>query len=165
MKYFKTVLYTTAFTAATLFFGAGGAQNVSAQTIVRAPATSSETQETKGAVDLLLDDLEKRNEPVLRRCVENCPKSQVPDSGGQAIDKVIPEYPPIARAARASGNVVVLVLIDEEGKVIAAQSVSGHPLLQAASVNAARQSTFTPTEVDGKPVKVLATLTYTFVIQ
>ena len=77
----------------------------------------------------------------------------------------MPEYPAIARAARASGDVAVLILIDEDGIVIAAQAVSGHPFLQAASVNAARQSTFTPTEVDGKPVKLLATITYRFVIQ
>ena len=68
-------------------------------------------------------------------------------------------------AARATGNVVVMMVIDEGGRVIAAQSVSGHPLLQSASVKAAKESTFMPTFVGGVPVKVVATITYRFVMQ
>lgn len=170
MKYFRITLNIAVVTAATLFFGTASSHKVSAQTIVRAPATvSTETQGIKGEVDLLLDDLKKRNEPVLRHCIENCPESQASGDTqvkvGQSVNRVLPEYPPIARAARATGDVVVLILIDEEGNVIAAQSISGHPLLQSASVTAARQSTFTPTRIDGEPVKVLATITYRFVIQ
>ena len=81
---------------------------------------------------------------------------------GAPINKVQPNYPAIARAAHASGEVVVMVVLDEEGKVIAAQAVSGHPLLQAAAVKAARESTFEPTTVDGKPVKVTGTILYNF---
>lgn len=46
---------------------------------------------------------------------------------------VAPTYPGIARAARAEGEVTVEVKIDAAGKVTAATSVSGHPLLQKAS--------------------------------
>jgi TonB family protein len=45
----------------------------------------------------------------------------------------------IAKAAHASGTVVVRVILNEEGKVIAAQADSGHPLLRAAAVKAARE--------------------------
>ncbi len=41
---------------------------------------------------------------------------------GKIISKPQPAYPPIARAARAQGAVVVMVVVDEEGKVVAAQS-------------------------------------------
>jgi hypothetical protein len=37
---------------------------------------------------------------------------------------------------------------------MAAAAVSGHPLLPATSVAAARQARFTPTKIDGKPVLV-----------
>jgi TonB family protein len=71
----------------------------------------------------------------------------------------------IARAAHASGTVVVQVLIDEEGNVVAAHAVSGHPLLQAVSVAAAREARFSPTLLAGEPVKVTGVIQYNFVSQ
>src|SRR5438128_8087463 len=59
---------------------------------------------------------------------------------GKAISKPQPAYPPIAKAAKASGTVTVQVLVDEEGSVISAKAVSGHPLLQQAAVDAAYQA-------------------------
>lgn len=84
---------------------------------------------------------------------------------GKAISLPAPEYPPIARQAKASGTVVVRVTIDEDGNVIAAHAMSGHPLLQAASVTAARQARFAPTLLMGEPVKVVGVITYNFVAQ
>lgn len=71
-------------------------------------------------------------------------------------------YPPIARQAKASGTVVVQIEVNEEGDVATARAVSGHPLLQAASVVAARGAKFSPTKEEGKPVKVTGVITYTF---
>ena len=76
-----------------------------------------------------------------------------------------PELPAIARQAHASGSVTVQITIDEEGNVIAAKAVAGHPLLQAAAVSAARQAKFTPTKLAGQPVKVQGVLVYNFVAQ
>ena len=84
---------------------------------------------------------------------------------GKASSLPSPEYPLIAKQARASGPVEVEVLIDEGGNVVAAHSVSGHPLLQAAAVKAARQAMFTPTRLNGEPVMVRGILTYNFVTQ
>ena len=81
---------------------------------------------------------------------------------GKAISLPLPTYPPIARQARASGNVKVQVTIDEDGNVISARAVSGHPLLQAAAVAAARQAKFSPTKVSGQPVKLQGMVIYTF---
>jgi TonB family protein len=87
-------------------------------------------------------------------------------SGGVLNAKAItlpkPVYPPIAKTAKASGTVVVQVVVDENGNVVSARAVSGHPLLHAAAVVAARGAKFTPTKLSGKPVKVSGTLTYTF---
>jgi len=84
---------------------------------------------------------------------------------GKALELPKPAYPPIARAAHASGTVVVQVLIDEEGNVVSARAVSGHPLLQAASVAAARQAKFEPMTLSGEPVKVTGVIQYNFVAQ
>ncbi len=84
---------------------------------------------------------------------------------GKATEMPAPEYPTIAKAAHASGAVNVEIMIDENGAVVAARAVSGHPLLQAAAVNAARQASFTPTRLSGEPVKVTGVLVYNFVAQ
>jgi periplasmic protein TonB len=84
---------------------------------------------------------------------------------GKAISLPKPAYPPIARAAHAAGTVVVQVLIDENGNVVSAKAVSGHPLLQGAAVGAARQARFSPTKLSGQPVKVTGVIQYNFVAQ
>ncbi len=75
-----------------------------------------------------------------------------------------PSYPPIAKTAKVAGSVTVQVLVDENGNVIAARAISGHPLLQSAAVAAARQAKFAPTKVKGKPVKVSGTIVYNFTL-
>jgi TonB family protein len=84
---------------------------------------------------------------------------------GKAVRLVQPPYPAIARSAHASGQVRVQIVIDENGNVISAAPVSGHPLLQGAAVSAARASKFTPTKLSGQPVKVSGVIIYNFVAQ
>jgi len=97
------------------------------------------------------------------------PPKQIKVSGGvlqgSALRRVQPQYPPIAKAARASGAVQVQVTISEEGRVIDAAVVSGHPLLRDAAVQAARQWIFKPTELSGVAVKVQGVLTFNFTLQ
>ncbi|HVE57705.1 MAG TPA: TonB family protein [Pyrinomonadaceae bacterium] len=81
----------------------------------------------------------------------------------KATNLVKPPYPAAAKAVRASGAVNVQVTIDEQGNVISASAVSGHPLLRAAAVQAARASTFSPTLLSGQPVKVTGIIVYNFV--
>jgi TonB family protein len=96
-------------------------------------------------------------------------KPKAPISGGVLNGKAIslprPAYPPIAKAARASGAVAVQVTIDESGKVISARAVTGHPLLQQSAIQAAYGARFSPTLLSGQPVKVTGILTYNFVSQ
>jgi len=100
---------------------------------------------------------------------EEKPKPRAPISGGVLNGKAIslpkPGYPPIARAAHAAGTVVVQVLIDENGNVVSASAVSGHPLLINAAVSAARSAKFSPTKLSGQPVKVTGVIQYNFVAQ
>ena len=82
----------------------------------------------------------------------------------KAIKKVQPPYPAIARSARVQGAVHVQVLISEEGRVVSASTVSGHPLLLDASIQAARQWVFSPTTLNGQPVKISGVLTFNFTL-
>lgn len=84
---------------------------------------------------------------------------------GKAITLPLPEYPEIARQAKASGAVTLQVTIDEEGNVVSAESVSGHPLLRAAAITAAKQAKFSPTKISGQAVKVNGVLVYNFTLQ
>ncbi|MEZ5429035.1 MAG: TonB family protein [Pyrinomonadaceae bacterium] len=81
---------------------------------------------------------------------------------GKAVSLPTPPYPAAARAVRAQGAVNVQVIIDENGNVIGASAVSGHPLLRAAAEQAARQAKFSPTLINGKAVKVTGVLVYNF---
>lgn len=99
---------------------------------------------------------------------ERVPGVRAPISGGvlngKAISKPEPAYPAIARAARASGTVTVAITFDEEGKVISARAVGGHPLLQQAAVQAAYKARFSPVRLSGQPIKVNGVITYNFVL-
>lgn len=81
---------------------------------------------------------------------------------GSAIKRVEPSYPPLAKAAQVSGAVVVELTIDEEGNVIAARAISGHPLLKDSAVTAAKGWRFNQTRLQGVPVKVIGTITFNF---
>lgn len=84
---------------------------------------------------------------------------------GKALSLPKPSYPAIARAGHASGTVQVWVSIDETGKVLSASVVTGHPLLRAAALRAAKLARFTPTTLDGHPVKITGILAYNFVAE
>jgi TonB family protein len=119
---------------------------------------------------------EPRPTPERGKTEQPTPSSYVPSAAprapisggvlnGKATHLVQPPYPAIARAAHASGTVTVQVVVDESGNVISAHATSGHPLLQAAAINAARGSKFSPTKLSGQPVKVSGVIIYNFVAQ
>lgn len=82
---------------------------------------------------------------------------------GKALNLEKPVYPQTAKAAAAKGAVNVQILIDENGNVIFAKAISGHPLLRPGAEAAARASKFTPTIIAGNPVKVTGVIVYNFV--
>jgi TonB family protein len=83
---------------------------------------------------------------------------------GIALSKAAPEYPPTAKAAKASGPVIVQALISETGEVLEAQVLSGHPLLREAALQGARRWRFGPTTLSGRPVKIRGVLTFNFIL-
>ncbi len=87
-------------------------------------------------------------------------------SGGVLNSKAVkfpkPEYPAAAKAVKADGQVQVQILIDEVGKVMEAKAISGHLLLRQSTEEAALKTTFQPTYLNGKTVKVSGILLYHF---
>ena len=83
----------------------------------------------------------------------------------KAINLVKPLYSATARAMRIGGEVKVQVTIDEEGNVIAANAVSGNPLLRNSAEIAAKSSKFTPTTLSKQKVKVTGIIIYNFAVQ
>lgn len=83
---------------------------------------------------------------------------------GKAISLPLPAFPAAAKAVAASGTVSVQVTIDEEGNIISAQAISGHPLLRQSAVKAAKEAKFAPTFSNGQPVKVSGVLVYNFAL-
>ena len=81
---------------------------------------------------------------------------------GKAASLPKPEFPPAARAVRASGPVNVQVTVDPGGKVVEAKAVSGHPLLRNAAEQAARSARFAPTMLAGQKVSVTGIIVYNF---
>ena len=83
---------------------------------------------------------------------------------GKAVKLAKPEYPPAARSFGVFGTVIVLVEIDETGKVISANDMcQGSPYLVESCIKAALKSRFTPTKVSGVPSKATGVIQYRFV--
>jgi TonB family protein len=81
---------------------------------------------------------------------------------GSATHREEPAYPEEAKRLRVSGTVLVEVTVDETGKVIQSRVLCGDVLLSYSAEQAARKWQFTPTLLDGAPVKVVGTITFNF---
>jgi TonB family protein len=75
---------------------------------------------------------------------------------------VEPVLPPQAAQANVRGVVIVEVTIDTQGAVSGAKVLRSIPLLDRAAIDAVRQWRFEPTELNGRPVPVIMTVTVNF---
>jgi len=80
----------------------------------------------------------------------------------KVIARPNPIYPPLARQARISGDVVLHAIIDKDGKVSELQVVSGHPLLVQSALEAVKNWRYQPTTLNGDAVEVDTTITVHF---
>ncbi len=86
-------------------------------------------------------------------------------NSGKSSPKLIsseqPTYPPAARAIRAWGEVTVELTIAQNGDVVIAKAISGHPLLRAVSVAAAKNFKFESSEsADQRKLQFIFLYTY-----
>ena len=100
--------------------------------------------------------------------VQSATPKRVPISAGVAqgmlLQRVTPVYPPVAKAARVQGMVVLQATISTAGEVVDLQVVSGPDLLKSAAVDAVKQWKYRPYLVNGEPVTVLTTINVVFTL-
>ena len=77
------------------------------------------------------------------------------------VHQVIPPYPAIAKAARASGVVRVAVNVNKQGQVTAAEVIEGHPLLREISRATALQWTF---DADASREEIKGVINFNFAL-
>ena len=95
------------------------------------------------------------------------PPAEIRHVGGdikppRKIVDVAPVYPPLARAARVEGIVILEAVIAEDGSVRDVRVLRSVQLLDDAAADAVRQWRFTPTLLNGQPVPVVMTITVAF---
>ena len=110
------------------------------------------------------DQLSHGSQPVVRP--EPRPSGPAHISSGVAagllIQKVLPIYPPIARAARVEGTVVVAAVISKDGIIENLHVVSGPAMLQQAAMDAVQQWRYRPYMLNREPVAVETTVNVIF---
>lgn len=118
------------------------------------------TLETLEAIDLI-------NEAQLTPPPDATPPPQVitleeKTTRAQLQQHAPPVYPPIAKAARVSGDVVISLQIQTDGRVSRLRVLSGPPMLQQAGLDGVKKWVYRPFERDGQPVEVNTMVTVTF---
>ena len=102
---------------------------------------------------------------------ENGPENHdsiAPDVQGGGLEparllrKVVPVYPPVAKAARVQGSVVIEATITESGTLDDVTVVAGHPMLIESAVDAVRQWRYEPAKLNGRPARSSVTIRVNF---
>ena len=85
-------------------------------------------------------------------------------SEGLLVHQVRPTYPPLARAARIQGSVVLQAVIGKDGAIQNLRLISGHPMLAPAAIDAVKQWRYKPYFLNGEPVEVDTQITVNFTL-
>jgi protein TonB len=94
-------------------------------------------------------------------------KPRVISSGvavGMLIHKIAPAYPPIAKAARVSGTVVLDATISKTGAITDLHLVSGPEMLRQAALDAVRAWRYKPYTLNNEPTDVETTINVVFTL-
>jgi TonB family protein len=85
-------------------------------------------------------------------------------ASGRLLQKTEPLYPPIAKAARVSGTVVLQATISKTGSIKALSVLSGPDMLKQASIDAVKTWKYKPYIVNNQPVEVVTTVNVIFAL-
>jgi len=83
-------------------------------------------------------------------------------SAGMLLQPIEPVYPPIARAARQEGTVIIHAVISKDGRIESASVVSGPAMLQRSALDAVRNAHYRPYLLNGQPTEVETTFSINF---
>ncbi len=81
---------------------------------------------------------------------------------GNLLEKTVPQYPAIAKAARIQGTVVLQATIAKDGAIQNLRVINGPPMLQQAAIDAVRSWRYKPYLLNGEPVEVETTINVVF---
>jgi protein TonB len=137
---------------------------------VESPSPPEEGQKDQGPLEQTQDGTGSGSPPPIvatpkADIVVNLPNTPaLVDQLPEPIRRIEPQYPDLAREAQVEGMVVVNVLVAKDGRV---QEVQLHPtihvpMLDQAALEAARQWTFEPALMNGRPVAVWVALPFRF---
>jgi protein TonB len=84
---------------------------------------------------------------------------------GLLLQKTIPAYPPIARATRTQGTVVLEATISREGAIENLRVTGGPAMLQQAALDAVKTWRYRPYLLNGQPVEVETTVNVVFTLE
>ena len=83
---------------------------------------------------------------------------------GMLLQKTMPVYPPIAKAARVSGTVVLQATISKTGLIENLRVLSGPAMLQQAALDAVKSWRYRPYLLNNEPVEVETTVNVIFTL-
>jgi protein TonB len=83
---------------------------------------------------------------------------------GMLLQKTTPVYPPIAKAARVSGTVVLQATISKTGSIENLHVLSGPAMLQQAAMDAVKSWRYRPYLLNNEPVEVETTVNVIFTL-
>jgi protein TonB len=113
---------------------------------------------------------------ILTSLVRSAPANVAPPPGaskpvvvsemqlGDLVNKVLPQYPPLAKVAGIHGTVLLTALVGKDGRVENVNVISGHPVLARAARGAVLQWRYRPYLLNREPVEVQTTVTVHFTL-
>ncbi len=78
------------------------------------------------------------------------------------LERVEPEYPPIAVRAQVKGVVILEAVVGLDGRVEDVRVLRSIPLLDAAAIQAVRKWRYSPLLLNGTPERFVLTVTVSF---
>ena len=78
------------------------------------------------------------------------------------LRRPLPTYPELAKKSGIEGNVRLEAIINRDGTINGLTTISGHPLLVPAALDAVKQWVYQPTLLNGTPVEVITDIIVSF---
>lgn len=123
------------------------------------------TNSSSGPMDRLLAEMRREiavGPPPVNTHTKPFPVSHL--DAGMLIKQVQPAYPVIARQAGIEGKVLLVAIIDTQGRITNLRALSGHPLLIPAAINAVEQWRYRPYILNGQAVEVETQISVNFTL-
>jgi TonB family protein len=116
--------------------------------------------------DLEQQSAQQPNKIIAGRTSTGAPPKKLSISSGvmaaNLVEKTVPQYPAVAKAARIQGTVVLEATISKTGTIENLRVISGPPLLQRAALDAVSSWRYKPYLLNGEAVEVETTVNVVF---